>query len=237
MLMPRELFGDVSDPSITLGTRKWYSVPLSFLGHALAVSVLIVAPLLATGALPMPDAGPTYVHIAPPPLPAPPPVRAVPPAAPPTTSHPAAPVVAPDEIAKEPDIDPGFEVEAPAVVGLIGGTDIEITGVVTPPPVAEETPSRPVKVGGAVRPPERVVNVAPVYPPLALTARVQGVVIIEATIDVRGLVQAARVLRSDSPLLNDAALSAVRRWTYRPTLLNGIPTSVIMTVTVHFQLR
>lgn len=235
--MPRELFGDVSDPSITLGTRKWYSVPLSFLGHALAVSVLIVAPLLATGALPMPDSGPTFVHVAPPPLPAPPPVRAVPPASLPTASHPAAPLVAPDEIAKEPDIDPGFEVEAPALIGLVGGTDIEITGVVTPPPVAEEPPSKPVQVGGAVRPPERVVYVAPVYPPLALTARVQGMVIIEATIDVRGSVQAARVLRSDSPLLNEAALSAVREWTYRPTLLNGIPTSVVMTVTVHFQLR
>ena len=236
--MPRELFGDVSDPSITLGTRKWYSVPLSFLGHALAVSVLIVAPLLATGALPMPGSGPTFVHVAPPPLPQPPPVRAVPQASPPTASHEAAPVVAPGEITKEPDIDPGFEVDAPALVGLVGGTDIEITGVVTPPPVAEPPPpSKPVQVGGDVRPPERVVYVAPVYPPLALTARVQGVVIIEATIDLRGSVQAARVLRSDSPLLNEAALSAVRQWTYRPTLLNGVPTSVIMTVTVHFQLR
>lgn len=236
--MPRELFGDVSDPSITLGTRKWYTVPLSFLGHALAVSVLIVTPLLASGALPMPDSGPTFVHVAPPPLPQPPPVRALPQASLPTASHRAAPVVAPDEITEEPAIDPGFEVEAPALVGLVGGTDIEITGVVTPPPVAgEPPPSKPVQVGGAVRPPERVVYVAPVYPPLALTARVQGVVIIEATIDVRGSVQAARVLHSDSPLLNEAALSAVRQWMYRPTLLNGMPTSVIMTVTVHFQLR
>lgn len=236
--MPRELFGDVTDPSITLGTRKWYSLPLSFLVHALVISILIVTPLLATGALPMPDSGPAFVHIEPPPLPQPPPVRAVTPPSPPIVSHNAAPVVAPDEITTEPDIDTAFEAEAPEVVGIVGGTDIAISGVVTAPPVvATPPPAAPVRPGGNVRPPERVAYVPPVYPPLALTARVQGLVIIEATIDTSGHVRAARVLRSDSPLLNEEALTAVRQWTYTPTLLNGIPTSVIMTVTVHFRLQ
>jgi protein TonB len=238
MLMPRELFGDVTDPSITLGTRKWYSVPLSFLVHALAISILIVTPLLATGALPLPDSGPTFVHIEPPPLPTPPPVRAAPPVSTPERSAAAAPVVAPDAITKEPDIAPGFEFEAPASVGVISGSDVEISGVVIPPPVvASPPPAAPVRAGGKVRPPERVAYVPPVYPPIALNARVQGLVIIEATIDTRGQVQAARVLRSDSPLLNEEALSAVRQWTYTPTLLNGVPVSVIMTVTVHFRLQ
>jgi protein TonB len=238
MLMPRELFGDVTDPSITLGTRGWYSVPLSFLAHALAISILIVTPLLATGALPLPDAGPTFVHIEPPPLPQPPALRAARTEARPAVSRDAAPLVAPDEVTKEPDIAPGFETETPAAIGILGGSEIEISGVVTPPPVVAPPPvAAPVRPGGKVRPPERVAYVPPVYSPIALTARVQGLVIIEATIDTSGRVQAARVLRSDSPLLNEEALSAVRQWTYTPTLLNGVPVSVIMTVTVHFRLQ
>jgi protein TonB len=238
MLMPRELFGDVTDPSITFGTRKWYSVPLSFVVHALVISVLIVTPLLATGALPLLDSGPRFVHVEPPSLPEPPPVRAATPATPPAVSLDAAPIVAPDAITNEPDIAPGFELETPAPVGVIGGSEIEIGGAVAAPPVAvSPPPAAPVRPGGKVRPPERVAYVPPVYPSLALTARVQGLVIIEATIDTSGSVQAARVLRSESPLLNEAALTAVREWTYTPTLLNGVPVSVIMTVTVHFRLQ
>ena len=47
----------------------------------------------------------------------------------------------------------------------------------------------------------------------------------------------ADVLRTDSPLLNEAALSAVRAWKYQPTLLNGVPVNVVMTVTVLFTLQ
>ncbi len=147
-------------------------------------------------------------------------------------------MVAPDQITDEPEIDTGFEDMELAPPGTVGGSEIEVNGVVTAPPVfAPPTASGPVRVGGEIRPPQRVAYVAPVYPTLALTARVQGLVIIEATIDSRGQVQAARVLRSDSALLNDAALTAVQQWTYTPTLLNGVPTSVIMTVTVHFRLQ
>ena len=60
--------------------------------------------------------------------------------------------------------------------------------------------------------------------------------IIEATIGPTGNVQDAKVLRS-IPLLDDAALDAVRQWEYTPTLLNGIPVAVIMTVTVDFRLQ
>jgi protein TonB len=61
------------------------------------------------------------------------------------------------------------------------------------------------------------------------------VVIIEATIGVDGAVQEAKVLRS-IPLLDSAALDAVRQWEFSPTLLNGEPVPVIMTVTVQFML-
>jgi protein TonB len=64
---------------------------------------------------------------------------------------------------------------------------------------------------------------------------VQGVVILEATIGPRGDVTAVRVLRG-IPLLDQAAIDAVKQWTYEPTLLNGVPVPVIMTVTVNYKL-
>ena len=238
--MPRDLFGDVTDPSIKLGSRKWYSVPLSFLVHTLAIGVLIVTPLLATGALPMPDTGLAIVHIEPPPMPDPPPVRPVtPPPARRAISPDAAPVLAPEEIAREPELDPGFESATTNEVGIPGGGEIEGTAALTPPPpvVTPPPPAKPVRAGVEVRPPKRMKYVAPTYPSLALTAGVQGLVIVEAVIDQQGRVTSGRILRSDSPLLNDAALDAVRQWAYTPTLLNGVPTAVVMTVTVHFKLQ
>jgi protein TonB len=71
---------------------------------------------------------------------------------------------------------------------------------------------------------------------MAQAARVQGIVIVEATIGEDGHVINARILRS-VPLLDQAAVEAVRQWQYTPTLLNGVPVPVIMTVTVNFSLR
>jgi protein TonB len=93
-----------------------------------------------------------------------------------------------------------------------------------------------VRVGGNIQAPKKVKDVNPVYPPIAQSARVQGVVILEATIGPNGNVQDVRVLRS-IPLLDAAAIEAVKQWQYTPTLLNGVPVPVIMTVTVNFTLR
>ena len=98
------------------------------------------------------------------------------------------------------------------------------------------TMSAPVRVGGDVKEPKKIKHVAPVYPDAALSARVQGVVILEAIIDPNGNVSDARVLRSIA-LLDQAALDAVMQWQFTPTLLNGNPVSVIMTVTVNFSLN
>ena len=92
------------------------------------------------------------------------------------------------------------------------------------------------RVGGAIRQPMKMRDVDPVYPPIAQAARVQGIVIIEATISADGRVMNARILRS-MPLLDQAALDAVRQWEYTPTLLNGVPVPVVMTVTVHSRCR
>jgi protein TonB len=92
---------------------------------------------------------------------------------------------------------------------------------------------RPLRVGGHVGMPTKVTDVKPAYPSEAQAARVQGVVILEAVIDEQGNIANARVLRS-IPLLDSAALGAVSQWRYTPTLLNGGPVGVIVTVTVNF---
>jgi TonB family protein len=90
-------------------------------------------------------------------------------------------------------------------------------------------------VGGDIKEPRRTKDVKPVYPPIAQQGGIQGIVIIEAVIGTDGKVQEARVLRP-VPLLDQAALDAVLQWEYTPTLLNGQPVPVIMTVTVSFSL-
>jgi len=92
-----------------------------------------------------------------------------------------------------------------------------------------------VRVGGGVRAPFKVRHVPPAYPPEAISARLQGVVILEARIDPDGHIRHARVLRS-IPALDEAALSAVLQWEFSPTLLNGAAVPVLMTVTVQFTL-
>ena len=108
------------------------------------------------------------------------------------------------------------------------------SGAMTPTPAASA--GGPVRVGGDIKEPLKVKDVRPVYPEDALAARVQGVVIIEATIGPSGAVSDARVLRS-IPLLDQAAVNAVRQWEFTPTLVNGVPVPVMMTVTVNFTLR
>ena len=92
------------------------------------------------------------------------------------------------------------------------------------------------RISSGIKEPRRVAYVAPVYPDIARAARVEGIVILDCTIDRDGRVIDARVLRGH-PLLDEAALAAVRRWAYMPSLLNGVPVPVLMTVTVRFVLQ
>ena len=91
----------------------------------------------------------------------------------------------------------------------------------------------PVRVGGRVMEPKKITDVAPVYPALAESAGVTGDVQIRATIGTSGKVTDAKVVRS-VPLLDQAALDAVRQWEYIPMLLNGVPVPVAITVTISF---
>jgi TonB family protein len=97
----------------------------------------------------------------------------------------------------------------------------------------EATRAAAVRVGMGVQPPVKIKDVMPVYPATAKSARVGGVVTIEATIDTDGKVSDARVVKS-VPLLDEAALNAVRQWEYRPSLVGGKPVPVVVTVNVNF---
>jgi len=96
-----------------------------------------------------------------------------------------------------------------------------------------QTAIAPVRIGGQIKPPTKIKDVTPIYPAIARSAQVSGVVTIEATIGSDGKVADARVVRS-IPLLDQAALDAVRQWEYRPTLLNGVPVPVLTTITINF---
>lgn len=99
---------------------------------------------------------------------------------------------------------------------------------------SDSTPAT-VRVGGDVKPPLKTKNVAPVYPPIAVAAHTEGVVILEATIGTDGKVKDVKVVRSIKQL-DDAAIDAVRRWEFKPTVIDGKPVQVIMTIPVNFTL-
>ena len=99
-----------------------------------------------------------------------------------------------------------------------------------------EPQQQPLRVGGSISAPMKVKDVRPVYPASAQADRRQGVSIIEAVIDTNGTVADARVIRSIGEDLDNAALDAVLQWQFQPTLLNGRPVQLIMTVTVNFVL-
>ena len=107
---------------------------------------------------------------------------------------------------------------------------------IPPPPPPPPPPAAPLRVGGDIKEPKKTRDVRPIYPKIAQAAKVAGVVILEATISKEGEVRDVKVLRS-IPMLDNAALDAVRQWRYTPPLLNGVPVDVIMTVTVNFTLN
>jgi len=94
----------------------------------------------------------------------------------------------------------------------------------------------PLKITGDVKGPKLIKQVDPVYPPVARQSQVEGTVILEVTTDIYGRVRDIKVLRS-IPLLDQAAVDAVKQWVYEPPIINGKPISVTFTVTVRFTLN
>jgi TonB family protein len=93
----------------------------------------------------------------------------------------------------------------------------------------------PLPVGGAVKAPVKVVDARPTYPELAKQTRSQGMVELEIIVGPTGDVEQARVIKS-IPLLDRAALDAVRKWKYAPTIVNGMAVPVKLNVGLAFGL-
>jgi periplasmic protein TonB len=128
---------------------------------------------------------------------------------------------------------PGGQMEG-AIGGVLGGV-MKNGPMPLPAPPAAGGPKKPVRVGGEVKQPRLLYGPEPVYPVLARQARVTGTVIIEAVIDEHGNVTGMRVVKGD-PLLIPAALAAVSKRKYEPTILDGEPTPLDLKVEINFHL-
>jgi protein TonB len=239
--VPREIFGDVVNPAPKLGSQSRYTLPLSIAAHAAAAAVIVIVPLMATDVVPTPrTVVGAFTAGAELPEPPPPPAARAGAVKNEPTPMPAsvAPSVAPGAISAEPETTSHILGDPNGVVGglpngTVGGTGLlpDVPSIPEPPP-----PPGPLRVGGRIKEPQKLRHVPPLYPAIAQQAGVEGKVIVEAIIGTDGRVREARVVVS-KPLLDDAALSAVRQWVFTPTLLNGVPVPVIMTVTVQFRLN
>jgi protein TonB len=212
----------------------------SFLVHTAVLGVAMVVRLVATTELPDPPVATRFMVAAPMDVPdvPPPPPRAAQSTAPAVNPN-AIPLIAPESIA--PELPGDVPDTAPLASGLSGVPGDAVVGLaIGPPPppraVTPPPPKEPLHVGGVIKAPQKVHHVAPIYPAIAQAARVSGTVILEALIAEDGSVRDVKVLRS-APLLDASAMDAVRQWRFTPTLLNGVPVQVIMTVTVTFNLN
>ena len=215
---------------------------LSFLVHATALCVAAVVRIVAATELPNPPNSTSFMMTAAavPPDVAPPPAPRRPAAAS-VVNHSAVPLEPPDSIAPElpgdiPDAAP-VEGALPGRLGDVGsGLEVGPPGPPAPRVVPPPPPPAPMRVGGVVRPPQKIHHVPPAYPAIAQAARISGTVTLEALIAEDGSVREVKVLKTVA-LLDAAAIDAVRQWRFTPTLLNGVPVQVIMSVTVTFALR
>jgi periplasmic protein TonB len=248
------MFNTIVNPSSGVPRQRWATTMLSAIAHVAVMVVIVLSTLYATDTLPQPPETMAFFVAAPAPPPPPPPpapavveparkattpVRRAPARSAPVSAKApgAAPVEAPDTIAPETGLEGGEFVPAGIEAGFEGGLAGGISGgiiggieVAPPPP-----PAAPVRVGGEISAPRLIHRVGPEYPSVAVAAKIEGIVILEATVDTTGVVTDARVLRSHS-VLEEAAIDAVRQWRYEPLLLNGKPTPFVLTVTVSFSL-
>jgi protein TonB len=236
--------------SAAIRRRRWLTTSGSVLVHSIGVAATIAMPLLLWSALPEPASAVRAFFVEPlvvPPPPPPPPALARPAAVSRTTPG-AVPdravgfvalIEVPSELKPEEGLDLGIEggVVGGVAGGIPGGVIGAVVGGLPESAVEPPPPVRPLRVSGLVKEPAKVRHVNPIYPPVASAARVEGVVILEALVDVQGHVVEVKILQAASSFFEDAAREAVRQWIYTPTLLDGVPVPLIVTVTVTFQLE
>jgi protein TonB len=243
-------------------TNKSWTVLVSFVGQIVLITVAVILPLIYTEVLPATTLQ-SFLVAPPPPPPPPPPPQAAPPVKVVKViprqfdaGKLMAPKSVPKEIAviKEDELPPPSSgvagvaggipggVAGGAVGGVLGGIIGGIPSAAPPPPpppppaVKKEAPPQRIKIGGAVIAASIVRKTQPVYPQLAKSARVQGVVHLAAVISKDGTIQELHSLGGPA-LLIQAAMDAVKTWVYKPTMLNGEPVTVETTIDVNFTLN
>jgi protein TonB len=228
-------------------TKKQYTVTMSLLLQIVVVGVLTLLPLVYTAVLPGAQLRSLLV------APAPPRPKVIvhqvssnPPVVRAPLNAMVAPISIPHTVAQvdraAPDIgvegsvgNPGIENGIPP--SLIGAMPVERPYVAPAvPDIAKAQQSGPVRVGGAVAESRVIHRVVPLYPPIAQSIRVEGVVEFSATISKEGNIENLQLIHGH-PLLAKAAEAAVLQWKYQPTLLNGRPVEVITDIVVNFRLN
>jgi protein TonB len=116
--------------------------------------------------------------------------------------------------------------------GVMGGI---LGGIGNGPAIVKAAPPKKLSISSGVMAGNLLEKVTPQYPAIAKAARIQGTVVLQATISKNGSIQNLRVI-SGPPMLQQSAMDAVRSWRYRPYLLNGDPVEVETTVNVVFNL-
>jgi periplasmic protein TonB len=226
-----------------LKTARGRTTTFSFILEAVIVGIMVLIPLLFTEALP--KAQLMMALVAPPPPPPPPP--------PPAEVHIVKQVQTdlvngqlrtPTKIPKKVEMIKEEEAPPP-MTGVVGGVpggvpggqmNGVIGGIISNAPMAvPKVAVQRIRVSQGVTAGLVIKKVNPVYPPLARTARVQGSVLLAAVIGKDGTIQNLHVV-SGHPLLQGAAMDAVRQWRYKPYILNGEPVEVDTQVTVNFTL-
>jgi protein TonB len=222
---------------------------LSAVTHVIAIGA-VVSTILFSVSEQLPEV-PTIIAFvaeapAPPPPPPPPPPAAKAAAAAPSKPAPAtgptfaAPAAIPDGIQPESGLD--WRDEGGVVGGVEGGVPGGTLGGILggmideAPPPPPRPPAQPRRVGGDLKAPALIHRVEPDYPGVAVSAKVSGMVILEAIVNESGVVTDVTVLRS-IPLLDQAAIKAVKQWRYQPLMLNSHPTPFIVVVTLTFSFR
>lgn len=247
------MFEDALMENRVKDTSRW-SVVLSTVLQLVLVGVMLLIPLLNYYELPATDFVSFLTAPPPPPPPPPPPAAVVIKAVPKEfdTGALTQPVAIPDQVAIiEEDIAAPSAGIAGVIGGVpggsVGGTVGGVLGSIIssaptaapppppPPPVKKKAPPKRIRVGGNVAKARLTRQVRPQYPPLARQARIQGTVKLSAIIAKDGSIQKLEVM-SGHPLLVPAALSAVKQWRYRPTLLNGEAVEVLTNIDVNFTL-
>lgn len=245
-----------------LRERAPASKVVSILAHIVILTLVVGVPLLGvTKTLPEVPSIMAFVAAVPaPPLPPPPPAPPAAKAGGRPVARPAArtpgafvaPIEAPSDVRPEATTGSanagavessagGVEggVEGGVLGGVVGGI---VGGIVSsvpppPPPPPPPAPRGPVRIGGQLTAPALMKRVEPTYPDVAAALHLTGIVILEAVVGTDGCVESVTVLRSRHPLLDKAAVAALKQWRYSPLVLNGLPTPFVLTVTFTFSTR